>query len=128
MKWIVGVVAIVAVIGIGAAVQGGDDKSDPQPHLGDDEPSAQGYALDVAEEVTGERRETGCLEVTKVEHGDYVASGSAAEENAGCVFSAAFAGCLEGETGKPVGGRSYKQEFPEPGLQRIYRQARNDCA
>jgi hypothetical protein len=93
-----------------------------------DDPDA--YALDVAEAKTGSRERAGCLSDTEVnaQADDYVYS-EAAESNPGCVFSAAFAGCLEGQSGESSGvpGRHFTQEFPEPGLQRVYRQARRDC-
>jgi hypothetical protein len=90
------------------------------------EAEAGQYALGVAEQMTGERPKSGCLEVAEVEGGKYKAS-EEAEHDAACIYAAAFAGCLEGQAGEPLGPASYKEEFPEKGLQRVYEKARAAC-
>lgn len=47
----------------------------------------------------------------------------------GGIGAAAMSGCLEALLDEHVGipGRSYRDEFPESGLRRIYRKAKRDC-
>lgn len=73
-------------------------------------------ADEYAKELSGGAT-SGCLADPKGEGAD----------NPGCIYSAAFAGCYEGVTGDSLGPVSYKQEFPELELQRIYEKALSDC-
>lgn len=52
------------------------------------------------------------------------ASGADAEANPGCIYSAAFAGCVAGIEGEDAGDT----DLTEPGLLRIARDAAQDCA
>jgi hypothetical protein len=76
--------------------------------------TADAYALNLSGGVR-----TGCLSA---------APGPEAESDPGCIYGAAFAGCLEGISGEQVGPLSPEDEYPqEPGLVRIYYQAVEDC-
>lgn len=97
---------VVLVAGCSAS----DDDSDDKPAE-----TADAYALELSGGVT-----TGCSQA---------APGAEAEANPGCIYSVAFAGCLEGLTGEPVGPLPVEEEFPnEPALVEIHRQAVTDCS
>lgn len=56
------------------------------------------------------------------------APGKEAEANPGCIYSAAYSGCLEGLTGKQAGPLPASEEFKaEPKLVRIHDKAVKDC-
>jgi|SRR5665647_49776 len=75
---------------------------------------ADAYAL---EKSGGET--TGCTSA---------APGQEAEEDPGCRYAAAFAGCLEGITGEQVGPMSAEEEWAnEPALVDLQHQAVADC-
>lgn len=55
--------------------------------------------------------------------------GEESERNPGCIYSAAFAGCLEGLTGEQVGPLPVEEEFDqEPELVAIHETAVEECA
>lgn len=46
----------------------------------------------------------------------------------GCIYVAAYAGCWKGASGMPLSGMPpATEDFPEPRLNSIYRQAVSDC-
>jgi hypothetical protein len=53
--------------------------------------------------------------------------GAEAEGSPGCIYSAAFAGCLEGLTGKRAGLPASEEWKAEPKLLTIHTQAVKDC-
>lgn len=67
-------------------------------------------------ELAGAR--TGCLSAPKGQ----------GEDEPGCIYAAATAGCYQGITGDSLGPVSYKREFPEPELREVYEQAVEDCS
>jgi hypothetical protein len=118
--------------GGGSQSQGTTPRKKPSPGVDTEgatvspEAEAGQYALRVAQQMTGERPKSSCLEVREVEGGKYKANDDA-EHAAACIYVAAFAGCLEGQGGEPLGPASYEEEFPEKGLQRVYEKARAAC-
>ncbi len=57
------------------------------------------------------------------------APGPESETNPGCIYSAAFAGCLEGITGEQAGTQTAEEAWvSEPALAAIQIQAAVDCA
>lgn len=76
---------------------------------------ADGYALELSGGET-----TGCSSAEP---------GPEAETNPGCIYSAAFAGCLEGITGEQTAPLPVEEEFAtEPALIELYNQAVEDCS
>lgn len=101
--------SIIILAGIVLANCSGSDGDTDTPAA-----TADAYALELSGGVT-----TGCSQA---------APGPEAEANQGCIYSVAFAGCLEGLTGDPVGPLPVEEEFPdEPALVEIHRQAVIDC-
>jgi len=93
------------------------------------EAKADTYALDVAERETGERRRAGCLDASKASaDGSSYEVSEEAITDAGCIYSAAFAGCREGQLGRRIGPLPAAQEWPEKELLAINRKARQECA
>lgn len=105
--------ASLAALLVAAVLLGCGEGSEPAPPEQSPAERADAYAL----ERSGGERE-GCSQV---------APGTGADVP-GCIYSAAFAGCMEGITGKPTSPVSYREEFPEPELRKLYEQARADCA
>ena len=93
-------IIVLAVFVVAGAGCGGNESSTPTTNPTPEE-EARAYAR-------------------KVSGGDYEFGGLGA---------AAFSGCLEAILGEHVGppGRSYKQEFPEPELQAVYKKALRNC-
>jgi hypothetical protein len=120
-------VLVIVLTGCGGSSSEPASNSVPQT-----EAEAETYALDVAEQMTGERPSSPasrCADVTKVSSDGlhYVASPEAAHD-AGCIYVAAWSGCLEAQSGKPASSPTkLAEELPERALQKVYRQARKDC-
>lgn len=106
--------ALVAIAAL-TLLSCGDEKTEPvggspvEPAAEDPQsPSerADAYAVELA----GQR--TGCTQ----------------EIEAGCNYSAAFAGCYEAITGKQLGPIPFEEEFPEPKYRAVHAQAIEDCS
>lgn len=106
--------ALAGAIIVGSLLVGCGDSDDPtvsDPRVGSPAEQADAYALDLA------GRRTGCAST----------DAPSEERKAGCTFSAAYAGCYKGITGKDLGPLPFEKEFPEPEHQAIYRTAIEDC-
>jgi hypothetical protein len=107
---------LIAVLLLGC--DGDSDKPTPQTEMtataekGSPEAIADAYAL---EKSGGQRK--GCL----------TGSGPP-EKRPGCIYSAAFGGCLDGLQGDNAQRKRDLREFPEPALQRVLNRAYRDCA
>jgi hypothetical protein len=98
---------MIGLLVFGLVACGDDDEDSPAKR-------ADAYARELSSD------ETGCSTAEP---------GPEAEAHPGCIYSAAFAGCLEGITGEQVTPLSAEEEWKfEPGLVEIHRMAVKSCS